>query len=170
MCEWHGVSWTRTIKVEAAFTTGGFPEEDLMYPEIMLIPMREELTRAGLKEARTAAEVDAALAQPGTTMLVVNSVCGCAAGKMRPAVRLAMQHGTTPSHAITVFAGQDRDATEKARSYFGGHPPSSPAIAILRDGQLVYLMQRSAIETSTAPAIAQELTRAFDAYCATTTA
>ena len=141
-----------------------------MYPEIMLIPMREELTRAGLKEARTAAEVDAALAEPGTTMLVVNSVCGCAAGKMRPAVRLAMQHGTTPSHAITVFAGQDREATEKARSYFGGHPPTSPAIAILRDGQLVYLMQRSAIETSTAPAIAQELTRAFDAYCATTTA
>ena len=135
-----------------------------MYPEIMLIPMREELTRAGLKETRTAAEVDAALAEPGTTMLVVNSVCGCAAGKMRPAVRLAMQH------AVTVFAGQDREATEKARSYFAGHPPSSPAIAILRDGQLVYLMQRSAIETSTAPAIAQELTRAFDAYCATTTA
>jgi hypothetical protein len=121
-----------------------------MYPEIMLIPMREELTRAGLKEARTAAEVDAALAQPGTTMLVVNSVCGCAAG--------------------TVFAGQDREATEKARSYFGGNAPTSPAVAILRDGQLVYLMQRQAIETSTAPAIAQELTRAFDAYCATTTA
>ena len=141
-----------------------------MYPEIMLIPMREELTRAGLKEARTAAEVDAALAQPGTTMLVVNSVCGCAAGKMRPAVRLAIQHATTPSQGVTVFAGQDREATEKARSYFGGHPPSSPAIAILRDGQLVYLMQRSAIETSTAPAIAQELTRAFDTYCATTTA
>jgi putative YphP/YqiW family bacilliredoxin len=141
-----------------------------MYPEIMLIPMREELTRAGLKEARTAAEVDAALAEPGTTMLVVNSVCGCAAGKMRPAVRLAMQHGTTPTHAVTVFAGQDREATEKARSYFAGHPPTSPAIAILREGQLVYLMQRSAIETSTAPAIAQELARAFDAYCATTTA
>ena len=141
-----------------------------MYPEIMLVPMREELTRAGVKEARTAAEVDAALAQPGTTMLVVNSVCGCAAGKMRPAVRLAMQHSTTPSQAVTVFAGQDREATEKARSYFAGHPPTSPAIAILRDGQLVYLMQRSAIETSTAPAIAQELTRAFDAYCATTTA
>jgi putative YphP/YqiW family bacilliredoxin len=141
-----------------------------MYPEIMLIPMREELTRAGLTEARTAAEVDAALAQPGTTMLVVNSVCGCAAGKMRPAVRLALQHGTKPNQAITVFAGQDRDATDKARSYFGGHPPTSPAVAILRDGQLVYLMQRQAIETSTAPAIAQELTRAFDAYCATTTA
>jgi putative YphP/YqiW family bacilliredoxin len=141
-----------------------------MYPEIMLIPMREELTRAGLKEARTAAEVDAALAQPGTTLLVVNSVCGCAAGKMRPAVRMAMQHATTPGQAVTVFAGQDREATEKARSYFGGHPPTSPAVAILRDGQLVYLMQRQAIETSTAPAIAQELTRAFDAYCATTTA
>jgi putative YphP/YqiW family bacilliredoxin len=141
-----------------------------MYPEIMLIPMREELTRAGLKEARTAAEVDAALAQPGTTVLVVNSICGCATGKMRPAVRLAMQNATTPDHAVTVFAGQDREATERARSYFAGHPPTSPAIAILRDGKLVYLMQRSAIETSNAPAIAQELTRAFDAYCATTTA
>jgi putative YphP/YqiW family bacilliredoxin len=136
----------------------------------MLIPMREELTRAGLKEARTAAEVDSALAQPGTTLLVVNSICGCAAGKMRPAVRLALQHETLPTQAVTVFAGQDREATERARTYFAGHPPTSPAIAILRDGQLVYLMQRSAIETSNAPAIAQELTRAFDAYCATTTA
>ena len=141
-----------------------------MYPEMMLTPMREELTRAGLKEARTAAEVDAALAAPGTTMLVVNSICGCAAGKMRPGVRLALQNATQPDHKITVFAGQDREATEKARSYFGGHPPTSPAIAILRDGQLVYLMQRSAIESSTAPAIAQELTRAFDTYCARTTA
>ncbi len=141
-----------------------------MYPEIMLIPMREELSRAGLEEARTAAEVDAAMAKPGTTMVVVNSICGCAAGKMRPGVRLALQHATLPDHKVTVFAGQDREATEKARSYFGGHPPTSPAIAILRDGQLVYLMQRSAIESSTAPAIAQELTRAFDAYCAKTTA
>jgi len=116
------------------------------------------------------ADVDAALAQPGTTMVVVNSICGCAAGKMRPGVRLAMQHAAKPDHAVTVFAGQDREATEKARSYFGGHPPTSPAIAILRDGQLVYLMQRSAIETSTAPAIAQELARAFDTYCAPTTA
>ena len=141
-----------------------------MYPEIMLIPMREELTRAGVKEARTAAEVDAAVAQPGTTMLVVNSVCGCAAGKMRPAVRLALQHNTLPTQAVTVFAGQDREATDRARSYFQGHPPTSPAIAILRDGQLVYLMQRSAIESSTAPAIAQELTRAFETYCSKTTA
>ena len=141
-----------------------------MYPEVMLVPMREELTRAGIQEARTAEDVHAALARPGTTMLVVNSVCGCAAGKMRPAVRMAMQHATKPTHAIAVFAGQDREATEKARSYFAGNPPTSPAIAILRDGQLVYLMQRSAIETSTAPAIAEELARAFDAYCATTTA
>ena len=141
-----------------------------MDPEIMVIPMREELTRAGVQEVRTADEVDAVVAKPGTTMLVVNSICGCAAGKMRPGVRLALQHTTKPDHLVTVFAGQDRDATERARSYFGGHPPTSPAIAILRDGQLVYLMQRSAIETSTAPAIAQELTRAFDTYCAAATA
>jgi len=136
-----------------------------MYPEMMLIPMREELTQAGIAEARTSAEVDAAIAQPGTTMLVVNSICGCAAGKMRPGVRLALQHGTKPDHAVTVFAGQDSQATQRARGYFQGHPPTSPAIAILRDGQLVYLMQRSAIESSTAPAIAQALTKAFDTYC-----
>ncbi|HEY4047814.1 MAG TPA: BrxA/BrxB family bacilliredoxin [Acidobacteriaceae bacterium] len=141
-----------------------------MYPEIMLIPMREELTRAGIKEARTAEEVDAAVAQPGTTMVVVNSICGCAAGKMRPGVRLALQNKLLPEHAVTVFAGQDREATERARSYFEGHPPTSPAIAILRDGKLVYLMQRSAIETATAPMIAQELARAFNELCAPTTA
>ena len=137
-----------------------------MYPELMVIPMREELTRAGIAEARTAQDVDNALAQPGTTMVVVNSICGCAAGKMRPGVRLAMQGSTKPEHAIAVFAGQDREATDRARSHFGGNPPTSPSIAILRDGQLVYLMQRSAIEGSTAPAIAQELARAFEAYCA----
>ncbi len=158
--------------VEAAGSAIGSEEseESAMYPEVMIIPMREELTRAGIGEVRTAAEVDAAVAKPGTTMLVVNSICGCAAGKMRPGVRLAMQNGVKPDHAVAVFAGQDREATEKARSYFGGHPPTSPAVAILRDGKLVYLMQRSAIETSTAPAIAQELTRAFDAYCAPATA
>ncbi len=136
-----------------------------MYPEIMVIPMREELVRAGIKEARTAADVDAAIAQPGTTMVVVNSICGCAAGKMRPGVRMALQHTARPDNMITVFAGQDREATERARSYFTGQPPTSPAIAILRDGKLVYLMQRSAIETSTAPAIAQELASAFDKVC-----
>jgi putative YphP/YqiW family bacilliredoxin len=141
-----------------------------MYPEIMVIPMREELTRAGIKEVRTAEAVDAALATPGTTMLVVNSICGCAAGKMRPGVKMALQNKTLPDQSITVFAGQDREATERARSYFGGHPPTSPAIAILRDGKLVYLMQRSAIETATAPMIAQELTRAMNELCIKTTA
>jgi putative YphP/YqiW family bacilliredoxin len=142
-----------------------------MYPELMVIPMREELTRAGIKETRTAEEVDAALAQPGTTMLVVNSICGCAAGKMRPGVRLALtQSASQPDHKITVFAGQDREATERARSYFEGNPPSSPAIAILRDGKLVYLMQRYVIEQASAQMIADELMRAFDELCTKTTA
>ena len=141
-----------------------------MYPELMLIPMREELTKAGVLEARTSAEVDAALATPGTTMLIVNSVCGCAAGKMRPGVRLALQHTTKPDQTVTVFAGQDREATEQARSYFEGNPPTSPAIAILRDGKLVYLMQRYIIESSTAPQIAGDLGRAFDELCAKATA
>jgi putative YphP/YqiW family bacilliredoxin len=136
-----------------------------MYPELMVVPMREELTRAGVAEVRTSAEVDAAVTQAGTTMVIVNSICGCAAGKMRPGVRLALQSATKPDHAVTVFAGQDREATDRARSHFQGHPPTSPAIALFRDGQLVYLMQRSAIESSTAPAIAQELVRAFETYC-----
>jgi putative YphP/YqiW family bacilliredoxin len=136
-----------------------------MYPEIMVIPMREELVRAGIKETRTARDVDAAVAQPGTTMVVVNSICGCAAGKMRPGVRMALQSANQPDQAITVFAGQDREATDRARSYFIGHPPTSPSIGILRDGKLVYLMQRSDIETSTAPAIAQQLAAAFDTFC-----
>jgi putative YphP/YqiW family bacilliredoxin len=138
-----------------------------MYPEIMLVPMREELIRAGVQELRTAAEVDRAVtAQPGTTMIVVNSVCGCAAGRMRPAVRAALQHNPRPDHIYSVFAGQDREATERARSYFTGYPPSSPSIAILRDGKLIYMLQRSQIETREAPAIATDLTTAFDAFCA----
>jgi len=142
-----------------------------MYPELMVIPMREELTRAGFKETRTADEVDVMLAQPGTTLLVVNSICGCAAGKMRPGVRQALAATSNlPDNKISVFAGQDREATERARSYFGGNPPSSPAVAILRDGKLAYLMQRSVIEQSTAEQIAAELSRAFDQFCAKTTA
>ena len=141
-----------------------------MYPEMMILPMREELSRAGIKEARTAEAVDEALAKPGTTLLVVNSICGCAAGTMRPGVRLALQNKNLPDQSITVFAGQDREATERARSYFEGHPPTSPAVAILRDGKLVYLMQRSAIETATAPMIAQELARAMNELCSKTTA
>ena len=141
-----------------------------MYPEIMVIPMREELVRAGIKETKTAAEVEQAMKAPGTTMIVVNSICGCAAGKMRPGVRMALQNANQPDQKITVFAGQDREATETARSYFGGNPPTSPSIGILRDGKLVYLMQRSAIEVSTAPAIAAELARAFDEFCTKTPA
>lgn len=141
-----------------------------MYPEIMVIPMREELAKAGIKEARTAEEVDAAVAAPGTLMVVVNSICGCAAGKMRPGVRMALQNAVLPDRSITVFAGQDREATERARSYFEGNPPTSPAIAILRDGKLVYLMQRFVIENNTAQAIGAELARAFNEYCAKATA
>jgi len=103
-------------------------------------------------------------------MVVVNSICGCAAGKMRPGVRLALQSSVKPDRAITVFAGQDRDATERARSYFEGHPPTSPAVAILRDGKLVYLMQRFVIESNPAQAIGQELARAFTELCAKTPA
>jgi len=142
-----------------------------MYPELMVIPMREELVRAGIAETRTAEDVDAALAKPGTTLLVVNSICGCAAGKMRPGVRLALGNSSNlPDQKITVFAGQDREATERARSYFEGNPPTSPAVALLRDGKLVYLMQRFVIEQSTAQQIGGELVRAFDEFCAKTTA
>ena len=99
-----------------------------MYPEVFIAPMREELTRLGIQELRTATEVDRALAnQPGTTMVVVNSICGCAAGRMRPAVRAALQHSSRPERLFSVFAGQDKDATERARSYFAGNPPSSPS-------------------------------------------
>lgn len=136
-----------------------------MYPELMVMPMREELTRLGIKEARTAEEVDSALKQPGTTMVVVNSICGCAAGKMRPAVRAALQNATRPDRAITVFAGQDREATERARQYIRGYPPSSPSIGLFRDGELVYMMQRSDIEASDPRTIALQLAQAFNQNC-----
>ena len=141
-----------------------------MYPEMMIAPMREELTSAGIAEARTAADVENAVNQKGTTMVVVNSVCGCAAGRMRPGVRAAVRSSVRPDRIITVFAGQDRDATEKARSYFTGYPPSSPSIGLLRDGQLVYMMQRSDIEMSSPEMIASALTRAFEKHCAKVTA
>jgi putative YphP/YqiW family bacilliredoxin len=138
-----------------------------MYPELMLIPMREELTKVGVQELRTAADVDRAAAAPGTTMIIVNSVCGCAAGRMRPAVRMALQHSVKPDHVYSVFAGQDKEATERARSFFPGYPPSSPSIGILRDGKLVYMMQRHQIESREAPAIAADLAVAFDRLAAT---
>jgi putative YphP/YqiW family bacilliredoxin len=136
-----------------------------MYPEIMCVPMREELTRLGIQELRTAEEVDNAVQAAGTTMVVVNSICGCAAGRMRPAVRLALQNSVRPDHAYSVFAGQETEATERARSYFTGYPPSSPSIAILRDGQLVYMLPRRDIESREAPAIAADLKAAFDGIC-----
>jgi bacilliredoxin len=137
-----------------------------MYPEMMIAPMRQELTSAGIAEARTAGDVESAVAQKGTLMVVVNSVCGCAAGKMRPGVRAAIRHRFRPERMITVFAGQDREATDAARSHFSGYPPSSPSIGLLRDGQLVYMMQRSDIETSSPEMIASALARAFEQHCA----
>jgi putative YphP/YqiW family bacilliredoxin len=137
-----------------------------MYPDIMVIPMREELTRLGVQELRTPEEVDRAIANPeGTTMVVVNSICGCAAGRMRPAVRMALQHSTRPQNTFSVFAGQDVAATERARSYFTGYPPSSPCIAFLRDGRLLHILQRSDIEHRDAADIAAELKKAFDKFC-----
>jgi putative YphP/YqiW family bacilliredoxin len=137
-----------------------------MYPEIMVIPMREELTRLGVQELSTAQDVDRAIAdQPGVTMVVVNSICGCAAGRMRPAVRMALQNAARPAKMFSVFAGQDLAATERARSYFTGYPPSSPCIALLRDGKLVHMMQRSDIEHREAADIALELKKIFDKFC-----
>ncbi|MPZ18619.1 MAG: BrxA/BrxB family bacilliredoxin [Luteitalea sp.] len=129
--------------------------------------MREELTRLGVEELRTAEAVDEAVkGTPGTLMVVVNSVCGCAAGKARPGVAVALQHGIKPERVTTVFAGADVDATERARQHFAGYPPSSPAIAMLQDGKLVYMMERHQIENRSADAIAAELTAAFDKHCA----
>ena len=133
---------------------------------MMVLPMREELTRLGIQELRTADDVDRAIPnQSGTTMVVVNSICGCAAGRMRPAVRAALQHATRPEKLFTVFAGQDKEATERARSYFVGYPPSSPSIAILRDGKVVHMMHRSDIEHREAVDIAAELKSVFDKVC-----
>ena len=138
-----------------------------MYPEFFIAPMREELTRLGVKELRTPRDVDDAVTgESGTLMLVVNSVCGCAAGKARPGVALALRHGTRPDVVATVFAGADVEATERARGYFTGYPPSSPAIALLRDGKIVYMMERHQIENREADVIARDLTAAFDRYCA----
>jgi putative YphP/YqiW family bacilliredoxin len=138
-----------------------------MYPEIMVIPMREDLTRMGIEELRTAADVDRVLGNQGTTMVIVNSICGCAAGRMRPAVRLALQHSMVPNKIVSVFAGQDKEATERARSFFTGYPSSSPSIAILRDGKLVYMLERHQIERREAPVIADDLKAAFEQFCAT---
>ena len=137
-----------------------------MYPEIMTVPMREELTRLGVQELRAAEDVDRVMSEPeGTTMVIVNSICGCAAGRMRPAVRMALQNAAKPDRSFTVFAGQDREATDRARTYFTGYPPSSPSIAFFRDGSLVHMLQRSDIEHRDSLDIASELKRVFDQHC-----
>lgn len=137
------------------------------YPEIMIRPMREDLTRLGVEELKTADAVDSAVKDSkGTLMVVVNSICGCAAGKARPGVALALQHSVKPDKVTTVFAGADIEATDRARSYFTGYRPSSPSIAILKDGELVYMLERFQIEGRDATQIASELTRAFDQHCA----
>jgi putative YphP/YqiW family bacilliredoxin len=129
--------------------------------------MREDLTRLGVEELRTADAVDSAVKNSqGTLMVVVNSICGCAAGKARPGVALALQHDVKPDKVATVFAGADIEATERARSYFTGYGPSSPSIAILKDGELVYMLERFQIEGRDATQIAGELTQAFEKHCA----
>mgnify|MGYP003575793762 CR=1 FL=1 len=135
------------------------------YPEPFIAPMRAELTRLGVKELRTPEQVDEAVQSPGTVMIVVNSVCGCAAGKARPGIALALQHSRRPDLAATVFAGGDVDATERARGYFEPYPPSSPAVGLLRDGKLVFMMERRDIENRDAASIAARLTGAFDEHC-----
>src|SRR5437667_12842357 len=139
----------------------------MAYPEIMIRPMREELTRLGARELRTPDQVDQTLKNTdGTVMVVVNSICGCAAGKARPAISIALQHETRPDQVVTVFAGADIEATERARGYFTGYPPSSPSIALLKDGKLVYMLELRQIEGKDASQVAGELINAFDQHCA----
>lgn len=135
------------------------------YPEHFIAPMREELTVLGFEELHSPAEVDEAVARPGTTLLVVNSVCGCAAGKARPGIAMALRHATKPAHLTTVFAGGDVEATAQARAHLAPYPPSSPAIALLKDGKVAFILERRDIEGRPAELIAQALTAAFDAHC-----
>ncbi len=135
------------------------------YDPNLVRPMREELTRIGVRELRTADDVDETLAAvEGTTMVVVNSVCGCAAANARPAVAMALRHETVPDRSVTVFAGQDLEATARAREYFPGFRPSSPSIALFQGGELVFMLERHQIEGRPAEEIAHDLTSAFDRY------
>lgn len=135
------------------------------YPEYLIAPMRQELTELGARECRTPEDVDAALKSPGVVMMIVNSVCGCAAAKARPGIGLALEHAAKPDLVATVFAGADVAATDRARHYFTGFPPSSPSVALLRDGKLLYMMERRDIESRSAEMIADQLTLAFDKHC-----
>ena len=136
------------------------------YPEDLIRSMREELTGLGVRETRTPEDVDEAVQKgSGTTMVVVNSVCGCAAGRARPGIALALQHTVKPDDVITVFAGADIEATERARGYFKGYQPSSPSIALMQNGAVVYMLERHQIEGREAPEIAADLMGAFDRLC-----
>lgn len=136
------------------------------YSEILIKPMREDLTRLGVEETRTPEQVEDAIQNTkGTLMVVVNSVCGCAAGKARPGVALALQNEIRPDRSVTVFAGADIEATARAREHFAPYPPSSPQIALFKDGQLVYMLERHQVENRVAEQIAHELTQAFERYC-----
>lgn len=135
------------------------------YSELMVAPMRQDLVRIGFKEMRTPEDVEGLLESSGTVLVAVNSVCGCSAGAMRPGVALALDHDKKPDLLVTVFAGQEFDATEKAREYFVGYPPSSPSVALMKDGDLVYMMERNQIEGHTPHEIAEELKAAFDRHC-----
>lgn len=136
------------------------------YMKDMVQPMRDELTNLGIKELRTAEEVEASLPEAkGTTLVVVNSVCGCAAGQARPGVAKALENVVKPDHLFTVFAGQDKEATAKAREFFAPYPPSSPSIALLKDGELVHFIERHQVENRSAEEIAADLTDAFNRYC-----
>jgi putative YphP/YqiW family bacilliredoxin len=142
------------------------PQHQAIYDERMVAPMRQELTRIGFEELRTPEQVDSALKDaPGTTLVVVNSICGCAARNARPAVTLALRNEAKPEKLTTVFAGQDVDATQRAREYFTGYPPSSPSISLLKDGRLVYMLERWQIEGRPAQDIAEDLVEAFEKYC-----
>jgi putative YphP/YqiW family bacilliredoxin len=136
------------------------------YPEAFIAPMRAELTRVGFEELRTPEAVDAAVSRQGTTLVVVNSVCGCAAGKARPGIALSLLGGARPDYLATVFAGGDIEATDRARAHFAPYPPSSPSVALLRDGRLVYMMERRDIESQPAQTIAERLQAAYEQFCA----
>lgn len=136
-----------------------------MYPEYLVAPMREELTQAGFQELKTPEEVDTVLKGEGTVLVVVNSVCGCAAANARPAAKIAAQHTKHPDKLVTVFAGMEKDAVEQARSYMLPYPPSSPAMALFKDGKLVHMIERHQIEGRPAQLIASNLQSAFDVYC-----
>jgi putative YphP/YqiW family bacilliredoxin len=142
-----------------------------MYPEQFVQPMRAELTNIGFRELRTPQDVDAVLTtEKRPTLVVVNSICGCAAGKARPAIAMALRNSSKPDVLTTVFAGQDPDATDRARSYFTGYRPSSPSIALMRDGKIVYMLERHQIESRDSLSIAADLIGAFDKFCAPATA